>query len=101
VVIGRPDVAAVVMVRARRTCSRRGSCWSASFAAAVRNARGMVLELPSGSSFDESLAPLQVAAEEVHEETGCGSTRRGCGRSGSRQVAATLLGHHARCTRSS
>jgi 8-oxo-dGTP pyrophosphatase MutT (NUDIX family) len=78
-----------------------GGCWRRrvvlvrEFRSAVRNAQGMVLELPSGSSFDDSLAPLQVAAEEVHEETGLRVDAARLRAVGSRQVAATLLGHHA------
>lgn len=89
VVIGRPDVAAVVMHREDRVVLVR------EFRSAVRNAQGMVLELPSGSSFDDSLAPDAVAAEEVHEETGLQIDAARLVRVGSRQVAATLLGHHA------
>ena len=90
VVIGRPDVAAVVMHRGGEVVLVR------EFRSAVRNARGMVLELPSGSSFDASLAADRVAAEEVHEETGLRVEVERLVPVGSRQVAATLLGHHAR-----
>lgn len=95
VVIGRPDVAAVVMLRRDPDPLATQVVLVREFRSAARNARGMVLELPSGSSFDDSLPPLQVAAEEVHEETGLRVDAARLRAVGSRQVAATLLGHHA------
>lgn len=95
VVLGRPDVAAVLMVRRAADVLATRVVLVREFRSAVRNAQGMVLELPSGSSFDESLAPLQVAAEEMHEETGLRVDASRLRAVGSRQVAATLLGHHA------
>jgi len=95
VVIGRPDVAAVLMVQRAADVLDARVVLVREFRSAVRNSRGMVLELPSGSSFDESLAPLQVAVEEVSEETGLRVDASRLRAVGSRQIAATLLGHHA------
>lgn len=95
VVIGRPDVAAVAMVRRAADWAEARVVLVREFRSAARNARGVVLELPSGSSFDASLAPAAVAVEEVHEETGLRIDANRLRPVGSRQVAATLLGHHA------
>lgn len=95
VVIGRPDVAAVVMVRRAAEWASTQVVLVREFRSAVRNARGVVLELPSGSSFDASLEPAGVAVEEVHEETGLRVDADRLRPVASRQVAATLLGHHA------
>lgn len=95
VVIGRPDVAAVVMYRRGEGPEDARVVLVREFRSAVRNARGFVLELPSGSSFDESVAPVGVAAAEVREETGLQVDAGRLRAVGSRQVAATLLGHHA------
>lgn len=95
VVIGRPDVAAVVMFRRDPDPLHTRVVLVREFRSAVRNARGAVLELPSGSSFDEALDPSHVAAEEVHEETGLRVDAGRLVRVASRQVAATLLSHHA------
>lgn len=95
VVIGRPDVAAVVMLRRAPEPLRSRVVLVREFRSAVRNAAGMVLELPSGSSFDDALAPVQVAVEEVHEETGLRVDAARLRAVGARQVAATLLSHHA------
>jgi len=95
VVIGRPDVAAVCMYRRGPEPLATQVVLVREFRSAVRNAAGMVLELPSGSSFDAALAPARVAVEEVAEETGL---RLDVGRLrpvASRQLAATLLTHHA------
>ncbi len=95
VVLGRPDVAAVVMLRRRPDPPGSEVVLVREFRSAVRNHAGRVLELPSGSSFEESTPPLQTAAEEVSEETGL---RIDAGRLrplGSRQIAATLLAHQA------
>lgn len=95
VVIGRPDVAAVLMYR--RAADPRDSevVLVREFRSAVRNPAAMVLELPSGSSFDDTLSPLQVAAEEVHEETGLRIDAARLRPLAARQVAATILSHHA------
>ena len=95
VVIGRPDVAAVLMYDRDPDPLQTRVVLVREFRSAARNSSGMVLELPSGSSFDDSLPPLQVAAEEVHEETGLRVAAARLRPAGSRQVAATLLGHHA------
>lgn len=95
VVIGRPDVAAVLMVHRDPDPLQTRVVLVREFRSAARNARGMVLELPSGSSFDDTLEPLQVAVEEVHEETGLRVDAARLRPVASRQVAATLLGHHA------
>lgn len=95
VVIGRPDVSAVLMYRADPDPLRTRVVLVREFRSAARNTSGMVLELPSGSSFDDTLGPLQVAAEEVHEETGLRVAAERLRPVAARQVAATLLGHHA------
>ncbi|MBL8973886.1 MAG: hypothetical protein JNK56_25065 [Myxococcales bacterium] len=95
VVIGRPDVSAVLLYRADPDPLRTRVVLVREFRSAARNTSGMVLELPSGSSFDDTLGPLQVAAEEVHEETGLRVAAERLRPVAARQVAATLLGHHA------
>lgn len=72
-VISRPDIGAVVaycppsppqsLLDTRVVLVRE-------FRAPVNNAVGTVLELPSGSSFKANVAPLDLAAEELREETG-------------------------------
>lgn len=95
VVLGRPDVAAVVMLRRRPEPQGCEVVLVREFRSAVRNAAGRVLELPCGSSFAEGTPPLQTAAEEMSEETGLRIDAARLRPIGGRQVAATLLAHHA------
>lgn len=95
VVVGRPDVAAVLMYRRDPDPAQTRVILVREFRSPVRNTRGRVLELPSGSSFDAALDPPRVAAEEVHEETGLRVDASRLEPVASRQVAATLLAHHA------
>lgn len=95
VVIGRPDVAAVLMVRRDPDPLQSQVVLVREFRSAVRNSHGMVLELPSGSSFDDRQPAVQVAVDEVHEETGLRIDAARLQPVASRQVAATLLAHHA------
>ena len=93
-VIARPDVSAalaylpqekgdpeVLLVREFRT--------------AVRNPHGFVLELPGGSSWDPSLDPREVARSELAEEAGVEVDLERLRPVASRQLAGTLLTHHA------
>lgn len=96
VVFGRPDVAAVVMLRRHPERLRSEVVLVREFRTAVRNAGGWVLELPSGSSFDDAAPPHEVAAAEMAEETGLHLDAGRLRPLADRQVAATLLSHHAR-----
>ena len=65
------------------------------FRSPARTQDGMVHELPGGSSFKPGKDPLQVASEEVHEETGLILPAHRFRAMGSRQLAATLSAHHS------
>ena len=95
VVIGRPDVAAVLMYLPDPDPLAVRVVLVREFRSAARTPSGMVLELPSGSSMDESLPPPTVAADEVREETGLHLDADRLRPVAARQLAATLLGHHA------
>lgn len=95
VVVGRPDVAAVLMYRRAPDPLQTQVVLVREFRSAVRNEAGMVVELPSGSSPDEGRAPLAVALDEVREETGLSLDGAKLRPVASRQLAATLLSHHA------
>lgn len=95
VVIGRPDVAAVLMYLPDPDPLAVRVVLVREFRSAARTPSGMVLELPSGSSMDESLPPRTVAVDEAREETGLHLDAARLRPVASRQLAATLLGHHA------
>lgn len=65
------------------------------FRSPARTPDAMVHELPGGSSLKPGKDPLQVASEEVHEETGLIVAASRFVALGSRQLAATLSTHHS------
>lgn len=65
------------------------------FRSPVRNADGFVHELPGGSSFKEGQNPVQVASEELSEETGLHVPPERFVAVSNRQLAATLSSHHS------
>ena len=65
------------------------------FRSPARTPDAMVHELPGGSSLKPGKDPLQVASEEVHEETGLIVAASRFVALGSRQLAATLSSHHS------
>jgi 8-oxo-dGTP pyrophosphatase MutT (NUDIX family) len=93
VVIGRTDVASVVLYRPGPTLLDTEVVLVREVRIPARTTDGMVHELPGGSAWDGNEAPEDVARHEVEEETGF--------RPGAlyaveaRQVAATLLAHQA------
>ena len=96
VVLARPDVAAVVLVRRDAQDPRRSLVGLVrEFRSASSTSDGYVREPPSGSSFDSARPIDQVARDEVREETGLVLAADRLRPLGARQVAATLLTHAA------
>jgi 8-oxo-dGTP pyrophosphatase MutT (NUDIX family) len=94
VVLGRPDVSAVLMFRPAADPLDAKVIMVREFRSAVRNPGGMILELPSGSAAD-GVDPLQLAVDETREETGLSIAAARLHPAASRQLASTLLSHHA------
>ena len=65
------------------------------FRSPVRNSECIVHELAGGSSFKPDQNPAQVAADEVHEETGIVLSPERLRLLGARQIAGTLSSHQA------
>ena len=65
------------------------------FRSPARNSQCMIWECAGGSSFKPDQNPQQVAADEVHEETGIVLTPDRLRFIGARQVAGTLSSHQA------
>ncbi len=95
VVLGRPDTAAVVLYRRDDDPLRSEVAIVREFRSAGATADGFVREVPSGSSWDAALPPLQVAVEEVREEAGLSLAPARLRPIGARQVMATLSAHRA------
>lgn len=93
VIIGRPDVASVVLVHGTSR-SDATIVLTQHFRNAVSNRLGTVIEVPSGSS-SRTFDPRGIALEEVREEAGLEiADPERLIALGSRQTAATILTHH-------
>jgi 8-oxo-dGTP pyrophosphatase MutT (NUDIX family) len=92
VVVGRPDVSAVLLYRRAATLDDTAVVLVREFRAAGASDDGYVRELPGGSSLSEA-DPDQVAAAEVREETGLSVAVERLRAHGVRQLAATLSAH--------
>ncbi len=98
-VLGRTDISSTVLW----SCRRDSGTWATmgeTKIALVREFRspgrvpdGMIHELPGGSSSDASKSPLEVAVEEVREETGLALDPSRFVSWGYRQAAGTLSAH--------
>jgi 8-oxo-dGTP pyrophosphatase MutT (NUDIX family) len=92
-VLARTDVSAVVLYR------RAADPWDSEvvlvreFRSAARTKDGYVREFAGGSSVDESHTMLEVAADEVREETGLSIDASRLRSLGARQVSPTLSSH--------
>lgn len=95
-VIGRPDVAAVVLYeRGAPSLHATRVVLVREFRACARTADGSVHELPGGSTFDDGMPLPVVAAEELAEELGWHVAPGRLEPVATRQVAATLSAHQA------
>ncbi len=94
IVLLRPDITSVVLYRRDQNWLATKVALVKEFRSPVRNFRGMVLELPGGSS-KEKEAIENVALHEVEEETGLKISVERLRFVGERQIAATLSGHTA------
>jgi hypothetical protein len=95
VVLGRPDTSQVVMLHRSKNILDSEVVLVREFRSAARTADGFVHETPGGSSYTGVVDPLALAVEEVAEEVGLQLPAARFRPLGSRQLAATLLSHHA------
>ncbi|MEZ4473518.1 MAG: nucleoside 2-deoxyribosyltransferase domain-containing protein [bacterium] len=92
--IGRPDIAAVVLYEAgAASLAETRVVLVREFRACGRTTDGCVHELPGGSSFDGGASLVEVAAEELAEELGFHLDPARLEPVGTRQLAATLSAH--------
>ncbi|MGC0421497.1 nucleoside 2-deoxyribosyltransferase domain-containing protein [Embleya sp. AB8] len=90
VVLGRPDVAAVVLYRRAEPIEASTVVLVREFRSAARTEDGFVRELPGGSGHTAA-----DGCTEVVQETGLVLAPRRLRGHGSRQLAGTLTAHHA------
>lgn len=98
-VLSRPDISSILLYHA--SDSVQGSCLEyevvivKEFRSPSSSEDGFVRELPGGSSFKPGEDPLQIASEEVHEETGFEIDPSRFKLVTNRQLAATLSAHQS------
>lgn len=95
VVIGRPDVATIVMYRRGTTPDDSDIVLVREFRSPASTEDGFVWEVPGGSSFKPKDDQLALATDECYEETGLRVDARRMRRHESRQMVATLSSHKA------
>jgi 8-oxo-dGTP pyrophosphatase MutT (NUDIX family) len=95
VVIGRPDVSAVLMYRRNCPIGDTVIVLVREFRSPGRTKDGYIHELPGGSSFKPVADPMQLAADECREETGLEIEPARLRAHGVRQVAGTTTSHAA------
>ena len=95
VVIGRPDIATVLMYRRGRTLDDSLVVLVREFRSPARTTDGYIRELPGGSSLKPTQDPETLAVGEVSEETGLAIESARLRDHGARQVAGTTTSHAA------
>lgn len=97
-VFTRPDISACVMFHIPESCRSIMDVEVVlvkEFRSPVRNSQGFIYELPGGSSTSKDKDELDTMIAEVSEETGYMIDRSRVFELQSRQLASTLLTHHA------
>jgi 8-oxo-dGTP pyrophosphatase MutT (NUDIX family) len=95
VVVGRPDIAAVVMYQPAKNWLDSKIVLIREFRSPVATADGYVWEIPSGSSSKLLADNPKLAVEEVHEETGLRIDLNRVRFHSVRQLVATMSAHRA------
>lgn len=94
VVIARPDISSVLAFLPGVDMLDTEIILVKEFRSPCRSECGFVHELPGGSSFKPNADVLQVAADELYEETGIRVDKTRLAQHVSRQAAATVSTHH-------
>lgn len=95
VVIGRPDISAVLMYRRTGSLDDTVIVLVREFRSPARTEDGYIRELPAGSSFKPFSDPGQLAAKECQQETGLEIEPARLRSHGVRQIAGTTTTHAA------
>ncbi|MDB5184287.1 MAG: hypothetical protein JWN38_95 [Candidatus Saccharibacteria bacterium] len=94
-VLSRPDISTVVMYQRAPVLEDSAIVLVREFRSPASNTDGYVYETPGGSSFKPGGNPLQLASEEVFEETGFHLDSSRFQLHEARQLAATFSAHQA------
>lgn len=93
-VLSRTDISSVLMWHRREPLSESDIVLVREFRSPASTVDGFIWELPGGSAMSK-LPPAEVAAEEIHEETGLHLETDRLQFHGARQLAGTLSAHKA------
>jgi hypothetical protein len=95
VVLARPDISTIVMYQRAAVLDDSPVVLIQEYRSPVSNAEGYVNEVPGGSSFKPGGSPLQLAADEAHEESGLSIDSSRFKAHEARQMVATMSAHKA------
>ncbi len=95
VILSRPDISTVVMYYPESKILESKVVLVREFRSPARTPDGFIWELPGGSSFTPNTDPLEVASEEVNEETGFSVEKERLKSHGRRQLVGTFSTHTA------
>lgn len=92
-IFGRPDISSVMLYRTKKDIMDSEILFVEEFRSPIRSEYGKVVELPGGSTPKDGMSYYDLAAEELHEETGIQFDPTRFEYHCSRQIAATLSIH--------
>ncbi len=95
VVLARPDISTIVMYQRAPVLDDSLIVLVQEFRSPVSNGTSFVTEVAGGSSFKPGGNPLQLAAEEAHEESGLAIDPSRFRAHEARQMVATMSAHKA------
>jgi 8-oxo-dGTP pyrophosphatase MutT (NUDIX family) len=94
-VLARTDISSVLLWKKNEPLEESEVILVKEFRSPANTKDGFIRELPGGSSFKRGEDPQEVAAEEVHEETGFHLSPDRLTSHGARQLSGTLSAHKA------
>jgi len=95
VVLARPDISTIVLYKKAAVLDDCTLVLIQEFRSPVSNTTGFTSEVPGGSTFKPGSTPLELAAEETHEETGLLIDASRFHKHEARQMVATMSAHKA------
>jgi 8-oxo-dGTP pyrophosphatase MutT (NUDIX family) len=92
-VFSRPDISSCVLYLPNEDVMKTEIVLVSEFRTPVNNMKGLVFELPGGSSMKDGVDPKQIMIEELEEETGFIPQIDKLNFESARQICATMLTH--------
>jgi len=92
-IFSRPDISSCVLYYPNENILNTEIVLVSEFRTPVNNSKGLVYEIPGGSSIKPGIDPKEIMVDELHEETGFEPDINKLNFIGSRQLASTMLTH--------